>query len=50
MNVIEVSIWRSIQRLGDIRNLCGHNKDREPLKDEVEELIYGTDKLTKTVY
>lgn len=42
--------WRRIQRLGDIRNLCDHSKDREPTKDEVEELISGTDRVTKTIY
>lgn len=42
--------WRRIQRLGDIRNLCDHSKDREPTKDEVEELISGTERVTKTVY
>jgi len=42
--------WRKIQRLGDIRNLCDHSKDREPTKDEVEELISGTERVTKTIY
>lgn len=41
--------WRRIQRLGDIRNLCDHNKNREPTKDEVSELISGTEKTIKTV-
>lgn len=49
-NIIEISNWRFIQRLGDLRNLCGHNKDKEPTKDDVDELIEGTDKLIKTVY
>lgn len=42
--------WRFVQHLGDIRNLCDHNKDREPTKDEVEELINGTEKIIKTVF
>ena len=42
--------WRRIQRLGDIRNLCDHNKDREPTKDEVDELISGTERTIKTVF
>ncbi len=42
--------WRRIQRLGDLRNLCDHNKDREPNKDEVEELISGTERVIKTIY
>ena len=28
--VLDVPAWRQIQRLGDIRNLCGHSKHREP--------------------
>ena len=42
--------WRRIQRLGDIRNLCDHNKGREPTKEEVEELIAGTDRVIKTIF
>jgi hypothetical protein len=48
--IIEVPEWRSIQRLGDLRNLCDHNKDREPTKDEVAELIDGVEKLMKTLF
>lgn len=42
--------WRKIQRLADIRNLCDHSKEREPMKDEVEELISGTSWLSKTIF
>ncbi|MBR6244146.1 hypothetical protein IKR20_01075 [bacterium] len=42
--------WRKIQVLGDIRNLCDHSKDKEPTKDEVEELIAGTERIIKTVF
>lgn len=42
--------WRRIQRLGDLRNLCDHSKDREPLKEELDELISGTDRVIKTVF
>lgn len=48
--VYDIVNWRFIQHLGDIRNLCDHNKDREPTKDEVEELINGTDKVIKTIF
>lgn len=49
-NIYDVINWRFIQHLGDIRNLCDHSKDREPTKEEVEELINGTDKIIKTIF
>jgi hypothetical protein len=48
--VLDVPAWRNIQRLGDLRNLCDHNKHRDPTKDEIEELIDGVEKLTKTLF
>lgn len=49
-DVIDIPNWRFIQRLGDLRNLCDHNKNREPTDDEVNELISGVEKVTKTIY
>ena len=49
-DVYDTLEWRRIQRLGDIRNLCDHNKDREPTKEEVDELINGTDRIIKTIF
>ncbi|MFD1875046.1 hypothetical protein [Hymenobacter bucti] len=48
--VYDTPTWRKIQYLGDIRNLCDHNKDKEPKKEEVDELISGVDAIIKTVY
>ena len=48
--VYDIPNWRFIQRLGDIRNLCGHKRKREPTKEEVEELISGVEKVIKTVF
>lgn len=48
--VLDVPLWRMVQRLADLRNLCGHKKQREPTKAEIEELIDGVAKISKTVY
>lgn len=48
--VLEIPTWRGIQRLGDLRNLCDHNKHREPTKEEVEELINGVERISKTIF
>jgi hypothetical protein len=49
-NIIEVPDWRFIQRLSDLRNLCDHDKEKEPTREEVEELISGVERIVKTVF
>lgn len=49
-DVYDISTWRKIQYLGDLRNLCSHNKSREPTIEEVEELISGVKHIIKTVF
>ncbi len=48
--VTDVPRWRFIQHLGDIRNLCDHNKAKEPTADEVDDLIAGVAKTLKTLF
>lgn len=48
--VYETPIWRKIQHLGDLRNLCDHNKKKEPTKEQVADLIDGVDGIIKTIY
>jgi hypothetical protein len=48
--VLDVPAWRQIQRLGDVRNLCGHSKHREPTEEEVDELIAGVDRIVRTLF
>jgi len=47
--VIDIPQWRHISLLGDIRNLCGHGKDKEPNTQQVQDLIDGADKVLKTI-
>lgn len=45
-----VPVWRKIQLLADIRNICSHQKDEEPSKEQVKELIDGVNSIIKTVF
>ena len=45
----DVPQWRHISMLGDIRNICDHNKQKEPTEAQVTDLIDGTDKVLKTI-
>ncbi len=49
-DVIDIVQWRFVQHLGDIRNLCDHDKKVEPTPEQVDELIAGTMKIIKTVF
>lgn len=49
-DTITVPQWRFNQHLADIRNLCDHAKGKEPTKDEIEDLVSGTEKVLKTVF
>lgn len=46
----ELPTYRKIQFLSDIRNICCHNKSREPTLDEVRELLSGVGAVIKTVF
>lgn len=48
--VIETPNWRFIQHLGDLRNLCDHDKEIEPTKEQIIGLIEGVEKVTKTIF
>lgn len=49
-SVLDIPTWRQIQFLGDIRNLCDHNKDVEPTYEQVKDLIDGVEKVIKTIF
>lgn len=48
--IVDIPTWRFIQHLADIRNLCDHNKEIEPAKEQIEDLINGVKKVIKTVF
>lgn len=48
--VYDVPQWRRIQYLTDVRNLCGHKGEREPKREEVQDLIDETAKIVKTLF
>ena len=50
VELIDVPTWRLIQRLGDIRNMSVHSKEREPTADEIEDLIRGCEKLIAELF
>jgi len=49
-NIYDITTWRKIQYLADVRNLCSHKKDREPTAEEVRELISGVNEIIKRVF
>jgi hypothetical protein len=49
-SVIDVPQWRFIQHLADIRNLCDHNKKTDPTVGQVDDLVAGVRKITKTLF
>jgi len=48
--VCDVPMWRKIQLLADIRNLCSHQKAAEPTNEQVDELIAGVNSVIKSVF
>jgi hypothetical protein len=48
-DVIDTPRWRANQHLADIRNLCDHNKTKEPTQEQVLDLVDGVAKVLKTI-
>jgi hypothetical protein len=48
--IITVPQWRFVQHLADIRNICDHAKGREPTKEEIDDLVAGSEKVLKTMF
>jgi hypothetical protein len=48
--VYDTPPWRRVQHLADIRNLAGHDREREPTSEEVEDLLRGVGWATKSLF
>lgn len=48
--VYDLPTWRKIQLLGDIRNLCAHQKAKDPTADQIDDLISGVNSVIKSVF
>lgn len=48
--IIDTPTWRRISYYADIRNLCDHNKKEEPNKEQLQDLVNGTEKVIKTIF
>ncbi len=46
--VIDTPKWRFVQHLADLRNLCDHKSEREPVGEDIQELVEGVGKVIKT--
>jgi len=46
--VYDLVMWRKVQLLTDIRNLCDHDGEREPKRDEVDVLLRGVAEILHT--
>ena len=48
--VVDVPGFRRIGYMADIRNLCGHKRERDPKREEVEGMIAEVAKTVKTLF
>ncbi|HOW53872.1 MAG TPA: hypothetical protein PLR60_04375 [Syntrophorhabdaceae bacterium] len=48
--IYDTPLWRKIQLLADIRNLCSHQKATEPTEEQVHELISGVNSIIKSIF
>lgn len=46
-SIYDIPTWRKVQFLTDLRNLCDHDKGREPKNEEVSDLIDGVSAMLR---
>ena len=49
-SIVDIAQWRFIQHLADLRNMCDHGREPEPSAEQVDDLVKGVKKVTKTIY
>ncbi len=49
-DIISIDIFRRIQLLGDLRNKCSHQQNSEPTKQDINDLVSGTEMIIKSVF
>jgi hypothetical protein len=48
--VYDTPVYRKIQLLADIRNICTHQKGKDPTPDQIDEMLNGVRSITKSVF
>lgn len=49
-SVYDTPVYRKIQLMADIRNICTHQKGKEPTPDQIDEMLNGVRSITKSVF
>jgi hypothetical protein len=48
--VYDIAVYRKIQLLADIRNICTHQKGKDPTPDQIDDMLNGVRSIIKTVF
>jgi len=48
--VYDIAVYRKIQLLADLRNICTHQKGRDPTPDQIDDLLNGVRSIIKSVF
>jgi hypothetical protein len=48
--IYDITVYRKIQLLADIRNICTHQKGKEPTPDQIGDMLNGVRSITKSVF
>jgi len=48
--IYDITVYRKIQLLADIRNICTHQKGKEPTLEQIDDMLNGVRSITKSVF